>query len=95
MTEDPEIDTLLLGCTHYPILLPKIEKYVPEGVRVIAQGGIVGDSLADYLRRHPEMDARCSKNGTVEFLTTENAAIFDRLASLFMETPVESTRITL
>lgn len=92
---DPEIDTLLLGCTHYPILMPKIRKYAPEGVNVLAQGEIVGKSLADYLRRHPEMDEKCSKGGSTEFLTTENAEIFDRLASLFMERPVKSSRITL
>lgn len=95
MAEDPDIDTLLLGCTHYPILLPKIEKYAPSGVRILAQGAIVGESLADYLRRHPEIDSKCSKQGTEEFLTTENAAIFDRLASLFLGHAVESSRINL
>lgn len=95
MQTDPKIDTLLLGCTHYPILLPKIRKYAPEGVRIVPQGEIVGKSLADYLRRHPEIEEKCSKTGTTEFLTTENAGIFDRFASLFLDTPVNSTRITL
>lgn len=95
MTADPEIDTLILGCTHYPILLPKISKYVPEGVNVVPQGEILGPSLADYLRRHPEMDAKCTKGGTVEYLTTENAETFDRLAEMFLNHPVSSSRITL
>lgn len=95
MSEDPEIDTLVLGCTHYPILLPKIRKYVPAHVNIISQGEIVGPSLADYLQRHPEIDRKCSTGGNVEFLTTENAEIFNRFASLFMGTPVESCRITL
>lgn len=95
MDADPDIDTLLLGCTHYPILLSKIKKYAPEGVKVLAQGEIVGRSLADYLRRHPEMEAKCTKGGSTTFLTTENAEIFNRLASLFTGEEVDSTRITL
>lgn len=95
MEADPEIDTIVLGCTHYPILLPKIKKYVPEGVTVVPQGNIVAKSLADYLHRHPEIDQKCTKNGSVEYLTTENAEIFDNLATLFLATPVESTRINL
>lgn len=93
--EDPEIDTLLLGCTHYPILMPKIKQYAPEGVKVLSQGEIVGKSLADYLKRHPEMDSKCTKGGTTEFLTTENSEIFNRLASLFLDQPVKSTRVIL
>lgn len=95
MEEDPDIDTLLLGCTHYPILLPKIRQYAPEGVKIVPQGEIVAESLADYLRRHPEIDAKCSKGGTTDFLTTENAEIFDRFASLFISDTVRSSRITL
>ncbi|MGN0237248.1 MAG: glutamate racemase [Lepagella sp.] len=92
---DPEIDTLLLGCTHYPLLLPKIRKYVPDSVAVLPQGEIVGRSLADYLRRHPEIDQHCSKTGKVQYLTTETPDQFDTLASLFMEDKVNSMRITL
>lgn len=95
LNTDPEIDTLLLGCTHYPILLPKIRKYAPENVKILAQGDIVGKSLADYLKRHPEIEAKCSKGGTTTYLTTENSEIFDRLASLFTGHRVKSTRITL
>lgn len=92
LSVDPEIDTLVLGCTHYPILLPKIMKYVPEGVKVMGQGHLVADSLADYLRRHPEMETRCDKNSSIRFLTTENPEKFDLLASMFLETPVRSTQ---
>lgn len=95
MAADPQIDTLLLGCTHYPILLPKIKEYAPEGVNVLAQGDIVGRSLADYLSRHPEMETKCTKGGSTTYLTTENADIFNRLASLFTGDHVASTRITL
>lgn len=93
MERDPEIDTIVLGCTHYPILLPKIRKYAPEGVQIVSQGEIVGPSLADYLRRHPEMARLCTRNGQREFLTTENAATFDRLATLFLGDEVRSERI--
>lgn len=95
LTADPEIDTLLLGCTHYPLLLPKIRAYVPENVRIVAQGGIVAESLADYLRRHPEIENRCSLGGSAEFLTTENAERFDQLASIFIGEDVKSSKITL
>lgn len=99
MEKDPLTDTIVLGCTHYPILLPKIRKYVPENVKILSQGGIVAESLADYLTRHPEIDAKCEKNGSgtgnIEFLTTESTEKFDALASLFIGTKVESTEITL
>ena len=95
MQADPDIDTLLLGCTHYPILLPKILRCVPDGVSVLSQGEIVARSLADYLRRHPEIDRKCTKGGRTEFLTTENSDIFNRLASMFLGDRICSTRITL
>ena len=95
MDADPRIDTIILGCTHYPILLPKIRKYAPEGVRIVAQGALVAESLEDYLRRHPEMEREISRNGTIEYLTTENPEKFDRLASLFLSSSVSSSRITL
>lgn len=95
MSRDPEIDTLVLGCTHYPILLPKIREYAPENVRIIAQGSLVAESLADYLTRHPEIESQCSKNGTTQFITTESPEKFNRLASLFLKQHVRSHRITL
>lgn len=95
LEEDPDIDTLILGCTHYPLLLPKIRQYTPEHIRILPQGELVAESLADYLRRHPEMERECTKGGTIEFLTTESPEKFDTLASLFMQSNVTSTRITL
>lgn len=95
MARDGEIDTVILGCTHYPLLLDKIVKYTPEGVNIVPQGTIVARSLEDYLRRHPEMEAQCSRGGTVTYLTTENAAKFNELAGLFVTEPVEAESITL
>ena len=84
---DPEIDTLILGCTHYPLLMEKIIKYVPNGVRLVPQGEYVAASLMDYLNRHPEMEQRCTRGGTCHYLTTENAEKFHESASLFMREP--------
>lgn len=95
LEEDPDIDTLILGCTHYPLLLPKIRQYTPEHIHILPQGELVAESLADYLRRHPEMERECTKGETIEFLTTESPEKFDTLASLFMQSNVTSTRITL
>ena len=91
MQLDPRIDAIVLACTHYPILLPKILRYLPERIkRVISQGDIVGDSLADYLRRHPEMDRTLSKGDSMEYLTTENPEKFNSLASIFTGTEVRA-----
>ena len=84
LSKDPEIDTMILGCTHYPILLPKIQKYTPKHIRIVAQGEYVARSLQDYLNRHPEMDARCEKGGKCRFLTTESENKFEESASIFL-----------
>ncbi len=81
--KDSKIDTLILGCTHYPLLLPKILKYTPAGVKVISQGEIVSKSLCDYLFRHPEMEVKCSKGGDVKFYTTEHPDKFRQTAGIF------------
>ena len=70
MALDAEIDAVILGCTHYPLLLPKIRQYMPEGIRIISQGDYVADSLKDYFVRHPEIEVRCTKGGQVHYLTT-------------------------
>lgn len=94
--QDPDTDTIVLGCTHYPLLLPKILEFLPGSVRkVVAQGTIVADSLAGYLLRHPEIETRCAKGGRVEYLTTESPEKFSTMASLFMDEEVSSTQITL
>ena len=79
----PQTDCLLLACTHYPLLLNKINRYIHEGTRVVTQGNIVADSLAEYLKRHPGMAQKISKNGKREFYTTGDVAHFDTRASLF------------
>jgi len=89
------IDALLLACTHYPLLLPRIRAVVPAGVAVLSQGDIVAPSLGDYLRRHPEMEACLSRGGDTTFLTTDTSESFDRLAELFLGHPVQSERVEL
>jgi glutamate racemase len=95
MSLDPQIDTIILGCTHYPILLPKIHKYIPEGIRIISQGEYVASSLQQYFKRHPDMEKRCTKNGQTRYLTTENPEKFQESAQLFLHEPVEVENITL
>lgn len=95
MDLDPDIDAIILGCTHYPLLMPKIKKYVPEGVRIVSQGEYVADSLADYLARHPEMERRCSKGGTCNYLTTENTDRFKESAQMFLHESVDVENIVL
>ena len=92
---DPAIDAIILGCTHYPLLMPKILKYLPAGVCVIPQGEFVADSLADYLQRHTDMQQRCSTGATVRYLTTENPDKFSESARIFLHEPVEVEHITL
>jgi glutamate racemase len=95
MRLDPQIDTLILGCTHYPLLMPKILKYLPAGVRVVPQGEYVAESLKDYLERHPQIEQACTKNGEAKYLTTENPDKFKEQAQIFLHEPVEVENITL
>lgn len=95
MALDPQIDTVILGCTHYPLLLPKIRKYMPSGIHIISQGEYVARSLQNYFERHPEMEQRCTKNGQTRYLTTENPEKFKESAQLFLHEPVEVANITL
>ncbi len=83
------IDTVILGCTHYPLMREKIEKMLPSDVSIISQGEIVAKSLKDYLSRHPEIDEKCSKNGIQRYLTTENTEKFKASASIFMDKEIE------
>ena len=94
-TQEPEIDTVILGCTHYPLLIDKIRREIGSRATIVTQGELVGASLADYLRRHPEMDAKCTKGGSCEFLTTENPVKFTELAVIFLQTPLKASRIDL
>lgn len=95
LAKDRQIDTLVLGCTHYPILLPKIQKFIPQGVKVVAQGEYVATSLKDYLHRHPEMDMKCTREGKCRFYTTEAEDKFIESASMFLNENIIVQRITL
>lgn len=92
---DPQVDTLVLACTHYPLLRPKIEQYLPEGMHLVTQGELVADSLADYLVRHPEMQMRLSQGGGLRFLTTELPDKFESLASIFISRAVQAERVKI
>lgn len=93
MKEDPAIDTLVLACTHYPLLLDKIRQYAPAGVSLLVQGDIVAASLDDYLNRHPEMASRLTRGGTADFLTTDAPERFGSMATLFLGAPVQATHV--
>ena len=95
LQKDSQIDTVILGCTHYPLLLPKIQQYIPDNIRVIAQGEYVAESLKDYLCRHPEMDIKCTKNNSCLFYTTEAEDKFIESASTFLNQQINVKRITL
>ena len=95
LRQDLQIDTIILGCTHYPLLLPKIHKYMPRGIRIVSQGEYVAESLQSYFVRHPEIEQRCTKNGKVHYLTTENPEKFKESAQLFMHEPVEVENVSL
>ncbi len=95
LRRDPLIDTVILGCTHYPLLLGKIRQYMPQDVCLIDQGPYVAQSLSDYLRRHPEMQERITTGGTARFLTTDQADDFQTKATVFMGEPLVAERVQL
>ena len=95
MLLDPNIDAIILGCTHYPLLMPKIVKYVNPGIRIVPQGEYVAESLNNYFLRHPEMEEKCTKNGMVHYLTTENPDKFKESAQIFLHEDVEVKNIIL
>lgn len=95
LTADPEIDAIILGCTHYPLLMPVIKKYVPEEIQILEQGKVVSSSLVSYLLRHPEIDQKITKSGIVRYYTTENIDIFEKNATLFIGREIKSEKIIL
>lgn len=95
LQKDEKLDTLILGCTHYPLLRNVIKKYVPSTIRILEQGAIVAEKLTDYLARHPEIDKKISKRGAVEYQTTEYATNFEEKAALFLGQPVEAKKVLL
>lgn len=95
MRKDPEIDAVILGCTHYPLLMSSIVKHVPTGVRIIPQGEYVANSLRDYLNRHAAMDERLTKNGTCQYFTTESEDKFEETAQIFLHEKVNVKHVDL
>ena len=95
LAKDREIDTAILGCTHYPILLPKIQQYMPAGITIVSQGQLVADSLKDYLHRHPEIDIKCTRGGKCTYYTTYVEVKFIESASIFLNVAITVRRIEL
>jgi len=93
LSKNPDIDVIVLACTHYPLLINKIKKHLPSKIKVVSQGEIVAQSLHDYLVRHPEIETRCSKNGVYQFYTTDDPVSFDPKATVFFGTPVKSSHL--
>ena len=95
LTNDSLIDTIILGCTHYPLLIDKIKKYIPQNIAVVSQGEIVADSLKNYLERHPEIESKCAKTGKTRFLTTESTEKFISSASIFLNEDIEAQHVDI
>jgi glutamate racemase len=93
LSKDPAIDTIILGCTHYPLLSSTIKKYLPEGIRLVEQGTIVAEKMKGYLERHPEIEELCSTGNTIVYFTTEQAANFEEKATIFMDEPIKAANI--
>ncbi len=95
MQSDPQIDTVMLGCTHYPLIENKIKEILPSNIQVLSQGQIIADSLVDYLKRHPEIERYCSKNGKIKYFTTESVEKFTLSASTFLNEEIIAEHIDL
>ena len=96
LSRDPLIDTIILACTHYPLLKNKIHAFLPKSIKLVAQGKLIAESLEDYLHRHPDLEARCSKNATSRFYTTESEQKFATMASLFLKgKKIDTERINI
>lgn len=95
LEQDKQIDSIVLACTHYPLLRPKIEQYLPEDITLLSQGELVATSLKDYLHRHPEMNDRLTQGGSIRYLTTECPDKFGDLASIFVDEEVNAMRVKI
>lgn len=95
ISRDKKIDTVILGCTHYPLIAEQIRKHLPQNVNVISQGELVAKSLRDYLYRHPEMEEKCAKNGMCKYLTTENPEKFSSSASIFLSEEIKAEHVEI
>ena len=95
MRKDADIDTIILGCTHYPLLMNSIVKNLPDGVRVVPQGMYVAESLKNYLKRHQDVDKMITQGGTCQYLTTESEEKFKESAQIFLHEKVEVKHVNL
>ena len=95
LSKDKNIDAIVLGCTHYPLVLNKIQKYIPQNIKIISQGKIVAKSFKDYLIRHPELEVKCSKASTRMFYTTDSPELFNKQASTFYGAKIKSEKVSL
>jgi len=92
LRQNPDIDVIMLACTHYPLLIDKIRKYTPARVKILSQGSIVAQSLLDYLQRHTKMNNQLTKNGLRKFITTDSPEMFDKYATIFFGENVKSEK---
>lgn len=95
LAKSAAIDTILLGCTHYPLIIDRIQQFIPSNITVVSQGSIVANSLQQYLVKHPEMEEKCSKNSQLSFFTTDSTDDFDNHAAIFFGKAVKSSHLTL
>ena len=95
LSQSKNIDTIILGCTHYPLIVDAIRKFIPSNIKLISQDTIIADSLTDYLNRHPEIENKCTKNGTIKFETTDISDVFSAIGEIFYGKKIESEQITL
>jgi len=95
LAQSPAIDTILLACTHYPLLMDKLKHFLPDSIKLVAQGDIVAASLLKYLQNHPEIESRCSKEARLSFYTTDDPMDFDRHAAFFYRNGIRSERVFL
>jgi glutamate racemase len=95
LAKNPKIDLVILGCTHYPLLLDKISKYLPKEIKLVNQGQVIAASLSDYLHRHPEIESRLTRNSSVKYFSTEASQAFEQQGSQFMSKPIHASHIEL
>lgn len=95
LQQSPRIDTVVLACTHYPLLYPLVRRFLPDHIRLLSQGELVADSLADYLLRHPEIEKLCTKGSNTRFFTTDNAADFEEKAEVFYGKPIKAQEVKM
>ncbi len=95
LKHNEKIDTIILGCTHYPLLINKIKKYLPKNITLLSQGEIIANSLKEYLNRHTEIESRLTKSNSIEYFTTDSAENFDKAASLFLGKKIHSKHIII